>query len=74
VIEQAWLEQLPLHLVYRGAKGVTERRVALRSVVMERTQTLLNCTDLDLGEARQFRLHRIEGATLLERSGVSSED
>jgi hypothetical protein len=33
--------------------------VRVVSVVMERSQTLLNCDDLDKGERRQFRLDRI---------------
>lgn len=65
VVERAWLEQRPLRIVYDGAKGETTRRVAIRVVVMERTKTLLNCDDLDKGEARQFLLHRIRSAELV---------
>lgn len=65
-VEQAWYEQRPLQIVYDGAKGPTRRRVLLRSVVLERTETLLNCTDLDKQAPRQFRLHLIRDAELLE--------
>ena len=58
-VEQAWIESQPLRIVYRGARGVTERRVRIEQVVMERTETLLNAFDLEKQEMRQFRLHRI---------------
>ena len=66
VMERAWLEEQPVRIVYDGARGFTERRIRLRSIVMERTETLLNCTDLDIGEPRQFRLHKICEAALLD--------
>ena len=47
---------------YDGARGASERRVRTRALVMERTETLLNCDDLDKGEARPFELHRIATA------------
>ena len=59
-LERAWFDKLPLVIEYWGSNdAVTKRRVEIRSVVMERTETLLNCHDLDKGEARQFRLERI---------------
>ncbi|MCA9623651.1 MAG: HTH domain-containing protein [Myxococcales bacterium] len=62
-LEQAWFERQPLWIRYRGADDVvTERKVRVRQIVMERSLTLLNCDDLDKGEARQFRLDRIEAA------------
>ena len=69
VIESAWIEQRPLRIRYDGARGEADRTVRIRSVVMERTETLLNCDDLDKGEARQFKLHRVTAARLAE--GVS---
>ena len=66
-VEEAWFERCPLRIRYRGAAGVTERIVRIRTVVMERTVTLLNCDDLDKGEPRQFRLDRIESASLVAR-------
>ncbi len=65
VLEQAWFEHRPMRIRYRDADGVpTERTVRVRSVVMERTETLVNCDDLDKGQARQFKLDRIERAAL----------
>lgn len=61
-VERAWFEGQPLWIAYRGARGRTERNVRIEQVVMERTETLLNCEDLELGEKRQFRLHLIEEA------------
>jgi predicted DNA-binding transcriptional regulator YafY len=68
VVEQAWLQQAPMHIVYDGARGTTERTVRVESVLMERTMTLLNCHDLDIDEPRQFQLHRIQRAALREGS------
>lgn len=66
VVEDAWLQRRPLRIVYEGAKfAISERTVRIETVVMERTMTLLNCSDLDLGgKARQFKLHQITSATL----------
>jgi predicted DNA-binding transcriptional regulator YafY len=67
VIEQAWFEQRDLIIQYNGASGEsTTRKVRLVSVVMERSITLLNCDDLDKNERRQFRLDRIEAASLVK--------
>jgi predicted DNA-binding transcriptional regulator YafY len=63
-VEQAWFEQQPLRIRYQGAdRTVSTRTVRIRTVVLERSQTLLNCDDLDKGERRQFRLDRILEAT-----------
>lgn len=62
VLEQAWFENRPVRIVYEGRSGRTTRTVRIRSVVMERTETRLETDDLELGEARQFVLHRIVGA------------
>ena len=62
-VEDAWFEHRPLRIRYEGAVDVTERTVRIVSVVMERTETLLNCEDSRRGERRQFRLHRILRAT-----------
>jgi predicted DNA-binding transcriptional regulator YafY len=65
-VESAWFEQRPLRIRYLGADRVsTTRLVKIRSAVLERTTTLLNCDDLDKGERRQFRLDRIESAHLV---------
>ncbi len=65
-IERAWFEQQPLRMVYRDSNGVpTERDVRIESVVMERTQTLINAFDLGKKDKRQFRMDRIEKAVVL---------
>ena len=66
-IERAWFERQPLRIRYQGAdRVITTRTVRITSVVMERSQTLLNCDDLDKGERRQFRLDRVlQAAPLL---------
>jgi predicted DNA-binding transcriptional regulator YafY len=64
-IERAWFTGAPLRIRYAGSELVTTRRVRIESVVMDRSETLLNTTDLDKGEARQFKLHRIERAEVL---------
>lgn len=64
-VEDAWFEQRPLAISYRGADGLlSKRRVRIRKVVMDRGETRLNCDDLDKGSPRQFLLHRIERAAV----------
>ena len=64
-IEEAWFTARPLELTYRNGNGeVTKRRVRIESLVMERTLTLINCFDEALGDKRQFRLDRIEAASI----------
>jgi predicted DNA-binding transcriptional regulator YafY len=66
VVERAWFEGRSLVIRYLGADNlVTKRRIRLRTLVMDRTETRLNVTDLDKNEDRQFRLDRIETAELL---------
>jgi predicted DNA-binding transcriptional regulator YafY len=65
VIEQAWIERRPVQIRYHGALDITVRAVLIKTVVMERTETLLNCVDLDRNEDRQFRLHNISAASLV---------
>jgi predicted DNA-binding transcriptional regulator YafY len=65
-LEQAWFERQPLWIRYRKAGGsMSERTVIVRQIVMERSLTLLNCDDPAKGEARQFRLDRIEAARVV---------
>ncbi len=45
-----------------GAYVAEPRHVRIRSMVFDRAVTLLNCSDLDVGQDRQFRLDRIEAA------------
>ncbi len=67
-LERAWFEGLDLQIEYDGAKGRSHRRVRVRNIVMTRSETLLNCDDLDLNQARQFILHRVVSAVALEPS------
>lgn len=66
-VETALFERRVLRIAYRGTnEAVTSRRVRIRGIVLERTETRINATDLDKNEARQFRLDRIERATVEE--------
>jgi predicted DNA-binding transcriptional regulator YafY len=65
VLERAWLEGVPVAIRYAGANGTGTRRVRIRSVVMERRETLVNALDLDKNEDRQFTLDRIDHAALV---------
>jgi predicted DNA-binding transcriptional regulator YafY len=65
-VEQAWFERQPLRIRYQNADYVvTSRVVRIVSVILERGVTLLNCDDLDKGEARQFRLDRVIDAEIV---------
>ena len=63
-VEQAWLQQRPMHMIYDGARGIISRTIRVEAVSMERTMTLLNCHDLDIDQPRQFLLHKIQQASL----------
>jgi predicted DNA-binding transcriptional regulator YafY len=69
VIEDAWLSRRPLRIRYEGARGLTERHLRIETIVMDRSETLLNCTDLDLNEPRQFKLQRVREARLADQQG-----
>ena len=69
VLEQAWFERTPVTVDYEGASARSSRTVTIRSIVMERTETLLNCLDLDKNEARQLKLHLVVAAKLSDRAG-----
>lgn len=65
-VERAWFTGAALRVRYAGAEYVTtERRVRIESVVMDRSETLLNVVDLDKQETRQLKLDRIERAEVL---------
>lgn len=65
-IERAWFEQQPIRIHYRDSSGVlTTRDIRIEQVVMERTETRINAFDLAKNQRRQFRLDRIEKATLV---------
>jgi predicted DNA-binding transcriptional regulator YafY len=72
-VEEAWFDKRPLRLRYDGAYGPTERTVRVDGLVMERTETLLNCFDLDKGEARQLRLHQIAWARPADAGAAGAE-
>jgi predicted DNA-binding transcriptional regulator YafY len=64
-VEQAWFEQAPLRILYRKSDySTSERTVKIERVLMDRGSTILQCVDLDLNEPRQFRLDRIDRATI----------
>jgi predicted DNA-binding transcriptional regulator YafY len=58
-VERAWVQDRELRFVYDGARGQTRRRVLIRGVVCDGREVLLNCTDLEIEEERQFILHKI---------------
>jgi predicted DNA-binding transcriptional regulator YafY len=64
-VEQAWFEQRPLQIRYRDRDNVvTERLVRIKSLLFERSLTMLVCDDLTRGAERNLRLDRIESAKL----------
>jgi predicted DNA-binding transcriptional regulator YafY len=66
-IETAWFESRAMRIVYeKKAWEHTPRLVRIRSLVFDRQVTLLNCTDLETGNDRQFRLDKIKQATVLD--------
>jgi predicted DNA-binding transcriptional regulator YafY len=67
-VEEAWRDDRELRITYDGARGRTVRRIRIRSVVVDRREALLNADDLDVGEPRQFQLHRIAEAAIVEPS------
>jgi len=63
-VERAWFERVPLRIRYRDADGAaSDRTVHIRSVLMERSLTLLTCEDA--AGKRTFRMDRIEKAEAL---------
>ncbi len=59
-VERAWFEGLVLRIRYLDSSFVdAPRRVRIKKVMMERTQTLLVCEDLETGEERPFKLDRV---------------
>lgn len=63
VVEDAWFASSPVRLRYRKKDGSrNERVVRIESIVLERTETLLNCVDVESQEKRQLRLHQVERA------------
>lgn len=65
-LEVALFERRNLRIRYRGADEIiSHRTVRVEGLVLERTETFVDCFDLEKNDKRQFRLHRIEQATLL---------
>jgi predicted DNA-binding transcriptional regulator YafY len=64
-VERAWIEQCDLCITYLQDNLETERRVRIRSIVMDRAETLLNVHDLDKDAPRQFKLHKVVAAKCL---------
>ena len=58
-IERAWLEQCPIRITYDGRDMATERVVIIKTLVMDRAETLLNAFDVEKKALRQFKLHKI---------------
>jgi predicted DNA-binding transcriptional regulator YafY len=66
-IETAWFESRALRIVYLKSKyQLSPRHVRIRNLVFDRQVTLLNCVDLESGEDRQFRLDKIQQATVVD--------
>lgn len=64
-IEAAFFEGRNVRIRYDGRERVTERTIRVEQIVLERTETIVNAFDLEKGEARQLRLHRILSAELV---------
>jgi predicted DNA-binding transcriptional regulator YafY len=71
VVEEAWFEQRPVRVAYRRNYELITRSVQIRGVIMERTMTLLECHDLDEGQAHTVRFDRIEQASFAPRTKES---
>jgi predicted DNA-binding transcriptional regulator YafY len=70
-IERAWFEQRPLRITYVDSNYVESHRlVRIVSVAMDRHETRLDTVDLDSGERRPLRLHRISRAEVEPAPGI----
>ena len=66
-VETAWFESRALRIVYTKTSGhASPRLVRIRNLVFDRSETLLNCVDLETGNDRQFRLDRIQHAQVMD--------
>lgn len=67
-VEEAWFSQAALEVRYLKVNGtISARKVKIKSIVMERSLTLLNCVDVENGEQRQYRLDRFQSAAVVGR-------
>src|SRR3954470_1740348 len=60
-LERAWFEQQPIRITYVDGNFIqTTRTVRITSVAMDRHETRIDTVDVESGERRPYRLHRIE--------------
>ena len=65
-IEEAWFAGRAARVTYRRSDGSTGRRtVRIEGVMMERSMTVLRCTDVENGEERSLRLDRLDEADVV---------
>ena len=71
VVEQAWFADRPFVIEYGSLpdRAPEPRVVYIRSLVMTRSETLLNCDEVSRGGTRQFKLHKIDRAWFAEGTG-----
>jgi predicted DNA-binding transcriptional regulator YafY len=66
-VETAWFEGRALRIVYAKSQWqLSPRLVKIRNLVFDRQVTLLNVVDLESGQDRQFRLDKIQQATVID--------
>src|SRR5262245_58579727 len=66
-VETAWFESRALRIVYaKSPWQMSPRLIRIRNLVFDRSVTLLNCVDLESGNDRQFRLDKIQQATVMD--------
>ena len=71
-LERAWFEHAPLRIRYRSSEGIaTTRTILIQSVTFDGKVTLLRSTDLEKSEEREFRIDRIEQATLIPHTALA---
>lgn len=62
-LERAWFERSPVTITYVDRDFIESvRRVRIEGIQMDRHETRIHATDLDIGERRLFRLDRIARA------------
>lgn len=67
-VEAAWQQRRPIAFRYEGTRGPSHRRATVLSVVVDRSTTVLNATDLDRNVPRQFDLDRMHDVRFIELS------
>ena len=74
-VERAWFEQQPLRITYVDGNHIeTKRVVRIESVMLDRHESRIDCTDVETGDRRHYRLDRIAFAEVLrpEVGGAST--